>query len=137
MSCYKWQVSRDFARTTTLTVTRSNGVCPSWFFRVGSAPCASNKAQSCVLPFWAASCRGVKAHLSVAFTHALYFISKAATSTCWKIKTPVKFQGTTAYLTQNHYWSFSMILILNFLRIHLLFNYDQKFIKTRCFTPHL
>lgn len=76
----------DFSKSPSLTETKSKGVCPSWFLRVGSAPWANNKAQSCVRPFWAASCKGVKAHLSVALTHALYFISKAATSTCCKRK---------------------------------------------------
>ncbi len=43
----------------------------------------TNKAHSCVLPFWAASCKGVKPHLSTAFTHVLNLISRAAISTCY------------------------------------------------------
>ena len=56
---------------TSSAVARSSGVCPSWFFRVGSAPWASNRAQSWVRPFCAASCNGVKPHLSVALTTVL------------------------------------------------------------------
>lgn len=82
----KSQESVEIFQSLSLTETKSKGVCPSWFLRVGSAPWANNKAQSCVRPFWAASCKGVKAHLSVALTHALYLISKAATSTCCKRK---------------------------------------------------
>lgn len=122
-------------RSPSLTVTRSSGVCPSWFFRVGSAPCASNKAQSWVLPFWAASWSGVNAHLSVAFTHALYFISKAATSTCWKSKKNLLNSKCTKII-QNYYCYFSPIrVILNFLRMYLVM--ILKSIKTRCFLPHL
>lgn len=64
------------------TVTRSSGDWPSWLRSVGSAPCARSSAHNWVLPFCAASCKGVNAHLSVALTHALYLMSKAATSTC-------------------------------------------------------
>lgn len=64
------------------TVTRSSGDWPSWLRSVGSAPCARSNAHNWVLPFCAASCKGVNAHLSVALTHALYLMSKAATSTC-------------------------------------------------------
>lgn len=44
---------------TSSAVDRSKHVCPSWFFRNGLAPCESKSAQICVLPFWAASWRGV------------------------------------------------------------------------------
>ncbi len=71
-------------RCVFITVAKSSGVWPSWFFMVGSAPWASSRAQSCVRPFCAASWRGVKAHLSVAFTQVLNLISRAAMSTCWK-----------------------------------------------------
>lgn len=64
------------------TVTRSSGDWPSWLRSVGSAPCARSSAHNWVLPFCAASCKGVNAHLSVALTHALYLMSKAVTSTC-------------------------------------------------------
>lgn len=64
------------------TVTRSSGDWPSWLRSVGSAPWARSSAHNWVLPFCAASCKGVNAHLSVALTHALYLMSKAATSTC-------------------------------------------------------
>lgn len=53
----------------------------TWFFMVGSAPCASSSVHNCVRPFCAASCKGVNAHRSVAFTHAPCFISSAAIST--------------------------------------------------------
>ena len=54
----------------------------TWFFIVGSAPWARSNVQSWVRPFWAASCSGVKAQRSVAFTDALLLMSKAAISTC-------------------------------------------------------
>lgn len=73
---------RKISKIVSYTVAKSSGVCPSWFFIVGSAPWANNRAQSCVRPFWAASWRGVNAHLSVALTHVLYLISRAAMSTC-------------------------------------------------------
>ena len=47
---------------------RSSGVCDSWFFMCGSAPWASSSAHSCVRPFCAASCSGVKPQRSVALT---------------------------------------------------------------------
>lgn len=46
----------------------------------------TNKAQSCVLPFCAASCNGVKCQRSVALTSALYLINNAAISKCYGTK---------------------------------------------------
>ncbi len=53
-----------------------------WLRSVGSAQCARSGAHNWVLLFCAALCKGVNAHLSVALTHALYLMSKVATSTC-------------------------------------------------------
>ena len=69
--------SRHF---TSSALARSKGVWPSWFFRVGSAPWAKRSAHSWVLPFWAASCNGVKPHLSVALTIVEYLMRRAAMS---------------------------------------------------------
>ena len=44
----------------------------------------TNKAHSCVRPFCAASCSGVKPQRSCALTQVLNLISRAAMSTCWK-----------------------------------------------------
>ena len=61
---------------TSSAVDKSKGVWPSWFFNVGSAPWASNNEHNCVLPFWAASCRGVKPHLSVAVNGKMFVYRK-------------------------------------------------------------
>ena len=51
---------------TDLPVIGNQLVKLTWFLRMGSAPWASSKAHSWVRPFWDASWRGVKPHLSVA-----------------------------------------------------------------------
>ena len=72
-----------YSEEAYVTVARSSAVCPSWFFMVGSAPWARSRAHNWVRPFCAASCSGVKAHLSVAFTQVLNLMSRAAMSTCY------------------------------------------------------
>ena len=53
-----------------------------FFFKEETSRKLTSRAHSWVLPFWAASCSGVKSQRSVAFTSVLCFIRRDAISTC-------------------------------------------------------